>query len=135
MLLGDEDILYDYCTQLLGKPYVWGGNEIEFDCSGLLIEILNAAGEKLTDQTAHMLYKLYGNSVVRGASFGTIAFYGTVKKIKHCGFCLNSTLMIEAGGGGRKSTKENPKGMVRIRPIRTRKDLVVIVKPTYETWL
>lgn len=141
------NILVDYAMSFLGKPYRWGGDDpiLGFDCSGLIQEILASVGEDPPgDQTADSLYRYFktrGNiRDVVSAYPGDLAFYGTPKKITHVSFCLDHGRCIEAAGGN-ESTKttadaSRQNAYVRIRPIRTRKDLVNIIAPPYKllTW-
>lgn len=57
------DLALSVAQNLLNLPYRWGGNNpLEgFDCSGLIIEILQSVGifEKNKDTTAHGLSLLY----------------------------------------------------------------------------
>lgn len=136
------DILREYCMQFVGLPYRWGGDDtIEgFDCSGLVQEILSAVGiDPPGDQTAQHLYnyfKEHGRVSLR--DFGALSFYGRRTKINHVGFCLNSDLMIEAGGGGSRTTSPSAasahNAYIRIRPIHNRNDLVDVLMPKY-SWI
>lgn len=70
---------------------------------------------------------------VKTAEEGSLLFFGTENKIIHVAICIGNNLMIEAGGGGRSSTSiATSTGMVRIRPISFRKDLISIVNPIFE---
>lgn len=125
-----------YVSRFIGLPYKWGGsNPIEgFDCSGLIIEYLSAAGEWKhgQDTTAQGLYDrfyLNGCNTTDDPDFGDLVFFGkSEEKITHIGLAIGGGLMIEAGGGGRKCLTKvdaaNSDAFVRIRPIRYRRDLV-----------
>ena len=124
----------------VGTPYRWGGDDPMdgFDCSGLVQEILASLGEDPPgDQTAQALYDYFKSRARRrGAELGALAVFGSGDRhITHVGFCLNESVMLEAGGGGRATTsreaaaKQN--AYVRIRPISSRKDLVAILRPGY----
>lgn len=127
-------LLYDYAISMLGKPYIWGGDDPirGFDCSGLAIEILTAFGvlPKGYDTTAHGLYLRFKDTsrVILSAELGDLAFYGRQDRITHVGFCMDNHFMIEAGGGGSKTKTEqdaaDQNAYIRIRPIRSRKDLI-----------
>lgn len=132
-------ILYDYAMQFVGKPYMWGGDDplAGFDCSGLAIELLQAAGvlPPKYDTTAQGLFlRCRGtDGIVTTADFGYLAFYGAnEEKITHVAFCMDNYFMLEAGGGGSETLtiedaiKQN--AYIRLRPIRSRKDLVAIGK-------
>jgi cell wall-associated NlpC family hydrolase len=132
-------LLKAYALQFVGLPYRWGGDDPMdgFDCSGLVQEVLQAAGiDPPGDQTAHGLYTYFKTMGLRsGRELGALAFYGSREKITHVGFCLDSRSMLEAGGGGSKTTslegaaKQN--AYIRIRPIEGRKDLVTCIVPDY----
>lgn len=138
-------ILYDYAMSFVGKPYIWGGDDAVqgFDCSGLVIEILQAAGvlPRNYDTTAQGLYLRFKNSgrIVLSPDFGDLAFYGSYEKITHVGFCMDNHLMLEAGGGGsRTKTVQDAidqNAYIRIRPIKSRKDLIALARIDYSKGL
>ncbi len=130
-------ILYDYAMRMVGLPYRWGGDDLVdgVDCSGLCIELLQAAGvfPKGFDANAAGLWN-FAFEKTTAPRFGSLVFFG-VPAVTHVGFCLNELLMLEAGGGGSQTTsreaaaKQN--AYVRVRPIKSRKDLVGFRHPTY----
>lgn len=126
-------------------PYIWGGEnpEIGLDCSGLmqiLLAILNL--DPKGDQTADGLYRHFLNNgtVVTPDLYdlGDIAFFGSAKKVTHITGVLDKELMIEAGGGGSKTTTveiaNQMKAMVRVRKISARRDLVAVIRPNGLPW-
>jgi cell wall-associated NlpC family hydrolase len=131
-------VLYDYAMCMVGLPYRWGGDDTVdgFDCSGLCVDILQAAGvlPKDFDATANGLWHFPAFGKVAAASFGSLAFFG-LPAVTHVGFCLNDRLMLEAGGGGSKTLTrddaEKQNAYVRVRPIKSRKDLAGFKHPTY----
>ena len=132
--------LLDYAMSFLGVPYIWGGNNrlSGMDCSGFVCELLRSAGEiGPEDLSAQGIYdKLHLTGSLDSYSPGSLAFYGqSVTQITHVGFLIDKYRIIEAAGGGREcDTFEEAKArgaMVRIRPIKYRKDLVAMVKPRY----
>lgn len=131
-------VLYDYAMRMVGLPYRWGGDDTVdgFDCSGLCIDILQAAGvlPKDFDATSSGLWHMPAFGKVDAATFGSLAFFG-VPTVSHVGFCLNDRLMLEAGGGGSKTTSlaaaAAQNAYVRVRPIKSRKDFVGFRHPTY----
>jgi len=131
-------LLYDYALSFLGLPYRWGGDDPVngVDCSGLCIELLQSVGvfPHGQDTTAAGLKSLFDSYKKSEGSFGALVFFGS-SGVTHVGFCLNDKLMVEAGGGGsRTKTREDAavqNAYVRIRPIRTRSDLVGFVMPPY----
>ena len=122
---------------MVGKPYIWGGDDPMkgFDCSGFVQECLDSIGlDPKGDQTAQALYNYYRHSKTHEAKKGNILFFGKDSvSITHTAICLNSILMIEAGGG-RSTTKTiqdaiNQNAFIRVRPITNRADLIAIVNP------
>lgn len=129
-------VLYDYALKHVGIPYKWGGNNplTGFDCSGLVIDILQAAGVmRNVDMTAAELMEHF-KSKIPEADFGALVFFGA-GTASHVGFALNKTLMLEAGGGDHtvtsRSVAEEKGACVRIRPIARRNDLLAICWPPY----
>ncbi len=131
-------VLYDYAMRLVGLPYRWGGDDSVdgFDCSGLCVELLQSAGvfPKGKDSTASGLYDFYALGATETPSFGSLVFFG-LPAISHIAFCLNKDLMLEAGGGGSKTTSREAaveqNAFVRIRPIKWRNDIVGYRHPPY----
>lgn len=140
----DRLILRTYALSFLGKNYLFGtapggGDDpiYGFDCSGFVCEILRAAGVVPWNfrTTAQGLY--YRMSTQPDfPDLGDLAFFGESRaKISHVAFCLDSTTMVEAGGGDETTTtldvaaKKN--AFVRIRPIKYRKDFICFARPPY----
>jgi cell wall-associated NlpC family hydrolase len=135
-------ILEAYALSFLGTPYRWGGNNAihGFDCSGLVMELLKSTGEKLPqeDMTAQMIFDHYqaGNGEWNRQSIGALAFYGeSVLKVTHVAMLLDEYRIIEAAGGNPMTlTVEDAalrNAVVRIRPIKYRKDLTAIIRPYF----
>ena len=125
-------MMIEYAKSFLGKPYIWNGNGvIGVDCSGLVCEVLKAFGYIKIDMTANQLWTHYKANRTQTEAYGTLVFFGTKDTATHVGICLGSGLMIEAGGGGRTCTTpeaaERLGAMVRIRPIKNRRDLLGFV--------
>ncbi len=134
------NLLIDYAMSFVGTPYKWGGATPigGIDCSGLVQCILSAAGiDPIGDQTAQALYNYFEtNGSVNTYGAGALAFYGeSVAKVTHVAFCVDQYRMIEAGGGGSKvNTLQDAivhEAFVRVRLIKSRKDLVSVIKPRY----
>lgn len=132
-------LLQFYALSMLGTPYRYGGNCVihGLDCSGLVCEILRAAGELKAheDLTAQQLYDRYENTGT-GFQQGGLAFYGpSVLKVTHVAWVIDSEFMIEAGGGDSSTStldKANSQNaVVRIRPIKYRKDFLLTAMPAY----
>ena len=138
-----QQIIYDYAVSYLGTPYRWGGDDPinGIDCSGLVIEILQAAGifPRGYDSPAKAIFKdlqRQGAVFASKAQFGTILFFGkTPDTISHTGFALSEKLFIEAGGGDSSVINNQvaavKNAFVRIRPITWRSDLSAMVDPKY----
>ncbi len=136
-----EQAVYDYAMSMVGKPYLWGGDDPMggLDCSGLVIELLKALGAAPEqDMTAQGLFKFFQDrSDFNKQTFGSLAFYGRdVQNISHVAFCLSNRLVVEAGGGGSRITTLSEaikyNAYVRVRPITYRKDLVFVLRPLYK---
>lgn len=134
------DTAIQYAMSFLGTPYRWGGeNPIGgVDCSGLVQEILRSVGmDPPGDQTAQALFEYFVKDSLRlELSPGALAFYGpSITKIIHVAFMIDSSRIIEAGGGGSKVlTKEDANlhnAFVRIRPVKYRSDFLTTLKPKY----
>lgn len=136
----NSDLFREYCMRFVGLPYIWGGDDPirGFDCSGLAQEILAAFGaDPSGDQTAQGLFNYF---IVQGPfvnpQIGALAFYGQGRsRITHVAVCLDEHTVIEAGGGGSKTTSESEaakqNAYVRLRPVKHRKDFVGCVLPIY----
>ena len=125
----------EYALKFIGRPYIWGGDGSGkcgggWDCSGLVLECLWAFGKlPKGDLTAQGINdKLYAMGWRQGLSVkeGDVLFFGKdLQHITHTAIAIGNGLMIEAGGGGSKcKTPATSTGMVRVRPIASRKDLV-----------
>lgn len=132
----------EYAQKFIGKSYIWGGDGSGkcgggFDCSGLVLECLWAFGIlPKGDMTAQgiydILYRQLGwyNSGKGKEKPDDILFFGKdTKHITHVAICIGGGLMVEAGGGTSKCTSPaNSTGMVRIRPIAWRNNLVAALR-------
>lgn len=99
--------LVAYATNLIGTPYVWGGNTPArgLDCSGLLYYIQKKAGSEVEDMTASG-YSTIGKKIDIGQKKpGDFLFFG--RPVSHCAIYVGNGYMIESRGG-RKNTASNP---------------------------
>lgn len=133
------------CLQELGKPYTWGAEGPDaYDCSGFVQWALRQINlDPPGDQTAAGLYEFFGNGrserVDEARSMlGDLVFFGPAEGVTHVALALGDGQMLEAGGGGRKTTSvalaRQQRAEVRIRGISNRKDLVEILRPTAPIW-
>ena len=126
-----------YLWTLLGAPYDWGGEDPQgFDCSGLAQEFLRSVGmDPPGDQGAQGLYRaIKAHQIFETPHSGCLLFYGSdVTNITHVAIAWTDELMIEAGGGGSRTTTpaaaHSVSAFVRLRPIDRRKDLVAVCDP------
>ena len=115
----------EYATNLIGTPYVWGGNTPEqgLDCSGLLYYIQKKAGSEVADMTASG-YSMHGKKIGIGQKKpGDFLFFG--KPVTHCAIYIGNGYMIESRGG-RKNNADNPGMGVVKSPVSRRSDLSCI---------
>lgn len=111
--------LVAYATNLIGTPYVWGGNTPAqgLDCSGLLYYIQKKAGSEVEDMTASG-YSMIGKNIDIGQKKpGDFLFFG--KPVTHCAIYVGNGYMIESRGG-RKNTADNP-GMGVVKSLVSRR--------------
>ena len=129
----------EYVLKFVGRPYIWGGDGSGkcgggFDCSGLVLECLWAFGIlPKGDLTAQVINdKLYAMGWRHGLSVkeGDVLFFGKdTKHITHVALAIGDGLMVEAGGGGSKcKTPATSTGMVWVRPIAWRNNLVAALR-------
>lgn len=120
-----------YAHKFLALPYEWGGDGRKnkgFDCSGLILEVLWSVGlmKGVKDATAQDIYSNFKlkNDGIHIQQHGNLIFFGKgLNAITHIGITINSFQYIEAGGGD----STNVAGMVRIRPLSHRSDVVAII--------
>lgn len=118
--------MIDYLKNFIGIKYKLGG-ELQkdgfSDCSSLVLEGLRSEGLwGKTDARAQDIYNKFSLKIVQKASPNCLLFFGeSITKITHVAVCIDDKKMIEAGG-------TDEEGMVRIRPMTWRKDLVAIIK-------
>lgn len=117
--------LVAYATNLIGTPYVWGGNTPEqgLDCSGLLYYIQKKAGSDVRDMTASGYSELGKKIGIGQKKPGDFLFFG--RPVTHCAIYVGNGYMIESRGG-RKNTAENPGMGVVKSPVSRRSDLSCI---------
>ena len=125
----------EYALRLVGKPYIWGGSGSGgFDCSGFVIECLQAFGilpqgdwtsQGLLERFERLGYKKVRKTEITGLE---VCFSGK-ESATDCSIALDEEFIIEAGGGTQKCTSaQNSTGMVRIRPLTWRTDFICAFK-------
>lgn len=128
-----------FAWSMVGIPYKLGGNVPQdggVDCSAFSLELLRAL--KLwdtSDATAQMIldkFRHFPMTFIRGANMndtmimqeGDFLFFGkSASDVTHISYAITPAFMLEAGG-----TDKN--GMVRLRSISWRKDLVAVARFT-----
>lgn len=129
-------LMIEYSKTFIGKPYRWGGEGVlGFDCSGFIQEVLGCVGlDPSGDQTAQGLYNHFiKNAKGSGIAPGALLFWGkSEQKITHVSLAIDYFYHIEAGGGNSRTVNlevaEKQGAMVRIRPLKSRKDLIAAIK-------
>ena len=134
-------VLIAYALQFVGIKYFFGGDDPVggFDCSGLVGELLLAAGVLPfgTRLNAQGLYDRFSkDGSINQWGVGALVFYGSdLAHVSHVGFCLDSYVMIEAGGGDSTTTTDaediKRNAFVKVRPIKYRRDFLCVIKPGY----
>ena len=96
-----------YAKTMVGKPYVWGGDDpmAGFDCSGYVIECLQGVGlvPQGYDNTANGLLTKFDKNIVGSPYAGCLVFFCTGDIATHVEICISDYLSIGASGGGSKT--------------------------------
>lgn len=112
----------------IGKWYLWGGDDpAGFDCSGLMVEGLKAAGvlSRGGDWTADQLMKQCGFPESM-PEIGCLVFWGTSNKATHVemivGVSSTGAWTIGASGGGSTTRTiddaREQNAYIKVRPMR-----------------
>jgi cell wall-associated NlpC family hydrolase len=129
----------------MGVPGVKGG--VGWDCSGFAQACLLKLGivrpEAWNDLSAHALANAcnpvytpedHHRAMLR-ANVGDLCFYKSSRseRITHVTVYLGDGMCIGANGGGSGTNADNVNARVQVRPVRYRKDLIVIgtLKPEF----
>jgi len=132
-----RELAVRYAWTWIGTPYKWGGDDFSsFDCSGLVVEVLQAVGRLVhgTDHTANDLLSIFRPSQVALGYAGCLAFYlDRNGRAVHVVLMIDNSFAIGADGGGSGIiTTEDAiaqNAFVKIRPLDYRKGPRVIVDP------
>jgi len=128
----------EYAWSFLGLPYIWGGDDPVrgFDCSGLVIEVLQSVGilPHGYDATADGLYRKFKAREVDKGRTGCLVLW-----LNASGVALHVELMadefhtIGASGGGSATTSHqdavDQNAFVKMRPLGYRGAKYRIVDP------
>lgn len=126
----------EYLWTWVGTPYIFGGDDFSsFDCSGLMVEILQAVGliPHGSDFSAAGLYDKFETGAVERGYAGCLIFWYSGVKIVHVEMMIDSSHSMGASGGGSLTTtiadaiKSN--AFVKMRPIGYRNQTFVILDP------
>lgn len=136
------ELLKAYALCFVGTKYFFGGDDpvSGFDCSGLVSEMMRAAGVVPFNYHANAqgLYQLLKPlSSPCQPKLGAVVFFGkSFEEITHIGFCVDEHSMVEAGGGDHNTVSSDvasrQNAFVRVRPARFRKDFLGAVMPPYQ---
>jgi cell wall-associated NlpC family hydrolase len=141
-----KDDWVKYLKQFLGLPYIWGGSNIKvgLDCSGFAqVALAWLHLDPPGDQTADALMRYflnpkYGTKIERGdIRCGDLIYYGRTHAT-HIVIALSNDEMIEAGGGGSKTTTveiaRKQGACIRISKIDRRRDFICATRPKGLPW-
>jgi len=134
------DVFMETARSHLNRWYIWGGDDpFGFDCSGLVVECLKAAGLIETDEdfTADGLWHKYhhGREVARkDVSEGCLAlWFNNRGRATHVAICTSNHFCITADGGGSKTNTEadarKHNAYIKFRPIDHRRSAPRFVDP------
>ena len=126
-----------YLSCFIGIPYRWGGDDplAGFDCSGLIVEILQAIGKipYNSDFTADELYRRYLTSQTTEPKTGCLSFWLFSGRATHVEMFLDNHHTVGASGGGQATnTLENAiaqNAYIKMRPLGYRGSNYVICDP------
>jgi cell wall-associated NlpC family hydrolase len=128
----------EYAWSFLGLPYRWGGDDpIQgFDCSGLVIEVLQSVGilPHGFDTTAEGLYQRFkACAVARGYAGCLVLWFSASGLATHVELMVDDFHTIGASGGGPSTTSPqaavDQNAFVKMRPLGYRGSNFKIVDP------
>jgi len=94
-----KDIV-NYCYQLIGIPYLWGGkSSFGYDCSGFIQTLLRLNGVKFPrDCSEQIKYKKMKRIKPERSDIGSLIFFKEKNNISHIGMFLNQFEFIHSSG-------------------------------------
>lgn len=127
----------EYAWSFLGLPYRWGGDDpiAGFDCSGLVIEVLQSVGvlRHGLDYSANDLYQIFRSNEVSAGYAGCIVFWFQGIKAIHVELMVDDYHTLGASGGGSSTDSIDDaisqNAFVKMRPIGYRGSGFKIVDP------
>ncbi len=128
----------EYAWAFLGLPYRWGGDDpiLGFDCSGLVIEVLQAVGilPHGFDTTAEGLYQRFrAHTVARGYAGCLVLWLNAAGIATHVELMVDEFHTIGASGGGTATSSLDAaaaqNAFVKLRPFGYRGSSFKIVDP------
>ena len=136
-----RDLAVRYAWSMLGLPYHYGGDDPMrgFDCSGLVVEVLQGVGLLLhgTDMNANGFWMRYKNkSVAKGYEGCLVLWFNTAGLATHIEMMIDDYHTIGASGGGSATTSTDAaadqNAFIKIRPVGYRGGGYKIVDPFKE---
>jgi len=132
-----RELAVEYAKAFIGLPYIWGGDDPikGFDCSGLILEVLQAVGiiPHGYDTTADGLYRRFSANLTRPGP-GTLVFWlNSSGRAVHVEMMIDEGHVIGASGGGwatitaEEAARQN--AFIKIRPLNYRGENYVILDP------
>lgn len=126
-----------YLCRWVGTYYTWGGSDPSgFDCSGLMIETLQAVGilPMPFDHTANGLYLMLKNKTPPPKAYaGCLVFWFKEGRAIHVEMMIDDYHTIGASGGGSKTLTRadaiRHDAFVKMRPVGYRGDNYKICDP------
>ena len=145
MYISDEKIWWTWFSAMLGRPYIWGGDDPMrgYDCSGLVQDGFAMFGmDDPQDSTADKMWNQWDQGYadskrVPSSRLGDIIFFGKPERASHVAIAVNHRTMFHAGGG-RQTTIDHTQSIaqnafVKFAPIDSRLDKLGIYRP--ERWM
>lgn len=130
-----------YLWHFIGLPYRWGGDDpiLGFDCSGLIVEVLQAVGllPHGSDLTANGMWIRWGKNVVARGYAGCLCLWFNPQGLAtHVEMLVDEAYTVGASGGGSATTSPDAaaaqNAFIKQRPLGYRGTNYKIVDPFLE---